>query len=324
MRISRPSRQHLPLIATITVFIALYAAASLRYEGFLAPGVLVNLFGDNSFLGITAVGATFVILSGGIDLSVGAIIALTSIVVAVLVEKLKVHPVVAVAVVLALGTTLGTGMGLLVHFFRMPPFLVTLAGMFLARGLAYVVSMESISISHPLYIHLSSVRVPLGGEVTVPLTAIAFLVVLLIALYIAHQRPFGRTVYAIGGNEEAAVLMGLPVARTKVLVYAQSGFCSALAGLVYTIYTSSGNANAVMGHELDTIAAVVMGGTLLSGGVGYMFGTLIGVLIFGLIQTIISFEGTLSSWWTSIAIGLLLLGFILLQKLLSRGATRTT
>lgn len=126
----------------------------------------------------------------------------------------------------------------------------------------------------------------------------------------------GRTVYAIGGNEHSAVLMGLPVARTTVLVYAFSGFCSALGGVVFSFYMLSGYGLHAMGLELDAIAAVVIGGTLLTGGVGYVIGTLFGVLILGVIQTLISFDGTLSSWWTRIVIGTLLLVFCLLQRLM--------
>jgi simple sugar transport system permease protein len=123
-------------------------------------------------------------------------------------------------------------------------------------------------------------------------------------------------VYAIGGSETSAALMGLPVAATLVRVYALSGFCAAMAGLIYSFYTLSGYSLHATGLELDAIAAVVIGGTLLSGGVGHVPGTLVGVLVLGLIQTLISFDGTLSSWWTRIVIGMLLLVFCLLQRLL--------
>jgi simple sugar transport system permease protein len=181
--------------------------------------------------------------------------------------------------------------------------------MFLLRGLGLVVSLETITIHHPVYDAISDFT-------GFPVTAILFLAVLAAAIYVAHYTPFGRAIYAIGGSETSAVLMGLPVGRTKVWLYALSGFCAALAGVTYTFYTSSGNATAGTMLELDAIAAVVIGGTLLSGGVGYVFGTLVGVLILGVIQTIITFEGTLSSWWTKIAVGILLLAFILLQRLL--------
>jgi ribose/xylose/arabinose/galactoside ABC-type transport system permease subunit len=141
------------------------------------------------------------------------------------------------------------------------------------------------------------------------------LVVLLAAIYLAHLTRFGRTVYAIGGNEQSALLMGLPVARTKMLVYTLNGFCSALAGVVFSIYMLSGYGLYTNGLELEAIASVVIGGTMLTGGVGYVIGTVFGVLIQGLIQTIIMFQGTLNSWWTKIVIGLLTLLFIGMQSL---------
>ena len=141
---------------------------------------------------------------------------------------------------------------------------------------------------------------------------------LLVALFVAHCTPFGRSVYAVGGSEDSAVLMGLPVRRTLIGVYTLSGFCSALAGVVFTFYMLSGYGLHAVGMELDAIAAVVIGGTLLTGGVGYVAGTLFGVLMLGIIQTLISFDGTLSSWWTRIVVGVLLFAFCLLQRLLSR------
>jgi simple sugar transport system permease protein len=193
--------------------------------------------------------------------------------------------------------------------------IVTLAGMFLARGACYLISIDSISIGDETYAALSQARVPLWDGAALSVGAIVALGVLAAGAYLAHATAFGRTVYAIGGNEQSALLMGLPVARTKVLVYALSGLCSALAGVVFTLYMLSGYGLHAMGLELDAIAAVVIGGTLLSGGVGYVAGTLFGVLILGIIQTLISFDGTLSSWWTRIVIGALLFLFCLLQRL---------
>ena len=311
----RIADKHIPIAATCAVCLVLYGVASVIYRGFFSANVLVNFLTDNSFLGITAIGMTFVILSGGIDLSVGAVVGFSSILIATLVQKAHLHPAVAITIALALGTLLGLGMGALIRFYSMPPFLVTLAGMFLARGMGFVVGLESIPIDHSFYQALTQVRLPLGPAVDLPATALIFLAMFGIAVFVAHCTRFGRNVYALGGNEQSAVLMGLPIGGTKLRVYALSGFCSALAGVVYTLYTFSGNPIAGTGLELDAIAAVVIGGTLLSGGIGYVAGTLAGVLIFGIIQTWITFEGTLSSWWTKIAIGALLLFFILLQKL---------
>jgi ribose/xylose/arabinose/galactoside ABC-type transport system permease subunit len=321
VRIRLASKQ-VPLAATIVVFLLLYGAASLRYDGFSSPTVFVNFFADNAFLGVAAIGETFVILSGGIDLSVGALIGFTSVLVAVLIEQYHVHPALAVMLALAAGAVFGRGMGYLIRYYALPPFLVTLGGMFLARGLGFVISLQSIPITDPAYARVSGMRLPVGPSVSVPMTAVIFLAVVAVAVYVSQYTRFGRNVYAVGGDERAGVLMGLPVGPTKVWIYTVSGLCSALAGVVYTLYSSSGYPNAAMGLELDAIAAVVIGGTPLTGGVGYVFGTLMGVLIQGIIQTAIMFQGTLSSWWTRIAIGLLLLAFILLQRILS-ARTRT-
>ncbi len=310
--------QTLPTWASAATFFAMLAVASLRYTGFFSAGVFVNLLGDNAFLGISAVGMTFVILSGGIDLSVGSVIGLSSIVSSLLVERVHFHPAIAGLIVLGMGSLIGAGMGFLICFFELAPFLVTLGGMFLARGVAYVLSLESIHLDHPFYEWVSGLYLHLPGGIPVPVTALIFLVVVIVGIFIARSTRFGRNTYAIGGAEASAVLMGIPVARTKISIYALNGFCSALAGIVYTFYTSSGNANAAMGLELDAIAAVVIGGTLLTGGAGYVIGTLVGVLILGMIQTAITFESGLSSWWTKIVIGGLLFGFILLQRLVAR------
>lgn len=311
----------LPLAITVMLFIALVGAGALRYDHFLAPQVFLNLLVDNAFLCIVAVGMTFVILTGGIDLSVGAIVALTTMISASLVQKHGVSPLLAIPLVLVVGAAFGLVHGLLIQRFGLQPFIVTLAGMFLARGIAFLISTESISVDHAVYQQLAATRIPLGiGSIS--LGAAVACGVVLAGIWLAHATPFGRTVYAVGGDEAAARLMGLSVARTVVLVYVLSGFCAALAGVVMTLYMLSGYSLHGSGLELDAIAAVVIGGTLLSGGIGYVAGTFIGVLILGVIQTLIAFDGTLSSWWTRIVAGLLLLVFCLLQRLLEVRAPR--
>lgn len=264
---------------------------------------------------------TFVILSGGIDLSIGSVIAFTGVFLAVVLRDTSIHPLVAFAIVLVITSTFGAAMGATIHYLQMPPFIVTLAGMFLARGIAFVVSIDSIPINNDFYTQLSDfyLLLPGGGR----LTCIGFimLVVFAVGMLLAHRTRFGANVYALGGGVQTAALMGVPVARTTILIYALSGFLAGLSGIVFSLYTSAGYSLATVGVELDAIAAVVIGGTLLTGGAGFVGGTLIGILIQGLIQTYITFDGTLSSWWTKILIGFLLFAFILLQKgllLLSR------
>lgn len=311
------NRKYIPIVVTILLFLVMFAAGSFRYTGFFSLQVLMNLLVDNAFLLITAVGMSFVILSGGIDLSVGSIIALSTMVSASLVQQQGWPPAVVIPLVLLMGAAFGSAMGAIIHYFKIQPFIVTLAGMFLARGLCYVISIDTITIDNSFYTAVAQTKIRLPGGSFLSISAIIALIIVALAIFTAHYTRFGRNVYALGGSEQSALLMGLPVARTKVLVYTLSGLCSALAGVVFTFYMLSGYGLHAVGFELDTIAAVVIGGTLLTGGVGYVLGTFFGVLIQGVIQTIISFEGTLSSWWTKIVIGLLLFVFILLQRVLS-------
>lgn len=313
---------NLPLLATTGIFVALFVAASLSYDGFFSARVIVNLFADNAFLGIAAVGMTLVIFSGGIDLSVGAVIGFTSILTATLVGARGVHPVAAWGIALSLGAALGAAMGTLIHVFRLPAFLITLAGMFLARGMGFWINTESVGISHPWYERLASFDLALGDSIHVPAAALLLLAAIGVGYVAAHHLRFGRTLLAIGGSEQSALLMGLAVGRTKIAVYTLNGCCAALAGIVATLYTGSGNPSMGLGLELDAIAVVVVGGTLLAGGRGHMAGTLLGLLIFGTIQSAILFDGRLSSWWMRIVVGALLLVFILLQRFLVRGARR--
>lgn len=315
-------QRRLPLFATAAVLAALYVTAGLRYDNFFSARVAVDFFTDNAALGIAAVGMTLVIFSGGIDLSVGAVVGFTSIFVATLVEKHHVHPALAAIAALAVGTVLGAGMGALIHFFRQPAFLITLAGMFLMRGGAFWISTDSTGLAHPLLQRLSLWELPLTEKAALKMSALVLLALLALGGLLAHWTRFGRNLLALCGNESSAQLMGLPVGATRVAVYAFSGFCAALAGLALMLNSGSGNPRDGIGLELDAIAVVVIGGTLLSGGRGHMLGTLLGLLIFGVIQSAIRFDGSLDPAWTRLIIGALLLGFILLQRLLLRRLVR--
>ena len=306
--------RNLPFLTTLTIFLIAYLLCVLPYPAILSTRVIGNLLTDNAFLGIAAVGMTFVILSGGIDLSIGSVIAFTSVFVAVMVGTYNIHPLLAFAIVLVISTLFGCMMGAMIRFLSIPPFVVTLAGMFLARGAAYLISTQSVPISHPFIDAIQGFyfRFPGGGRLTA--LAIVMLLVFAAGMLIASRTRFGANVYALGGNPQSAELMGVPIGTTTIGIYALSGFLSGLAGIVYTLYTSSGYSLATVGVELDAIAAVVIGGTLLTGGMGLVAGTFVGLLIQGLIQTYIVFDGTLSSWWTKIVIGVLLFVFIVLQR----------
>jgi len=308
-----------PLLITFAVFFLLYLVGYQRFPAFGTTRVIANFLTDKAFLGVTAIGMTFVIISGGIDLSVGSVIAFTGVFSALMIENAGIHPLAVFALILGIGALFGATMGAIIHYLQIPAFIVTLAGMFLARGAAFVLTEASLPITHPFYAEVSEIYYRFPDKGKIPIIAMIFLLVLVAGMIVAHGTRFGRNVYAMGGNSTSALLLGVPVARTTIGVYMLSSILATLAGIIYSLYTRSGYPLAAVGLELDAIAAVVVGGTLLTGGVGFVAGTFIGVMIQGVIQTYITFDGTLNSWWTKIVIGVLLFVFIALQKMLSSG-----
>lgn len=307
----------LPLLITFGVFVAMYAFAYSQFSSFGTMRIVGNLLRDNAYWGIAAIGMTFVIISGGIDLSVGSVIAFTGVFCALMIGRNEWHPLAAFAVMLTIGTCFGAVMGVLIHHFKIPAFIVTLSGLFLARGMAYVLSTDSIRIDHPVYEQISSLVYIFPDRGRFTFAAGVFLLVLIAGIFLAHFTRFGRNVYALGGNPDAALLLGVPVGRTTIIVYAMSSFLSTLAGIVLSLSKHSGDSTIAVGLELDVIAAVVIGGTLLTGGVGYVIGTFIAVMTLGTIQTFLTLNGSLTPWWIKIVIGILLFTFVGLQKLLS-------
>ncbi|WP_199424994.1 ABC transporter permease subunit [Actinotalea solisilvae] len=301
-----------PTFAAVLILVVLLAGAEAFLPGnFVAPGNMSALLLDNAYLLVLAAGMTFVILTAGIDLSVGSVMAFTGILGAQLLAQ-GTPTVLAVAVMLLSGAAIGLLIGVLVQYFHVQPFIASLGGLFLARGLAFVVSLQSIKVEDPAILWLQQTRFRLDMFYITPTGLIALLVVAVSAV-VLHLTRFGRTIYAIGGSEHSARLMGLSVARTKVAAYVISGSCGGLAGLLLTAYSGAGYPRNGIGTELDAIAAVVIGGTLLTGGRGYVLGSLVGVLVFGTIKTIISFMGAEQSWMQIIIGGLLLL-FIVVQR----------
>ncbi len=305
-----------PLLITISVFLLGYFIAGQIYPAMQKPQVFFNLFINNASLLIISIGMTFVVLCKGIDLSVASVLALTSIASAVLLKN-GMSPIVVIPLMLLMGIAFGFVMGCIHHYLKVEAFIVTLMGSFFARGMGAIISNLSVTIDDKFYrfLALTPVPIPFFENAYVYIYSIVALLLLVVAIYLAFFTRFGRTVYAIGNSEQSAMLMGLPIARTKIIVYSFSGFCSALAGIVFSISLSSGYGYYAPSMEMDAIASVVMGGTLLTGGVGNVIGTLFGVLINGTIVSILQFNGTLSSWWTKIVVGVLTLIFIGVQSL---------
>lgn len=319
--------KYVMVYATVIIFLIIYAYGAFRYSsiGFTTLRTFVNFFTDNAYYGISAVGMTMVLITGGIDLSVASVQSLTGMLIAYGYTKLGISPVYTMLLSIVIGVGLGILMGSAIHYLNVPPFITTLTGNFLARGICSLISRESISIDHPLINQLAGFKITLyhlvdgQWEKIKPITSISlpvliFIVMIILGTILLQHTRFGRNVYAVGGNEQSARLMGLPVARTKIAVYAINGFCSALAGIAYVLVVKSGWNMALQGGELEVISCAVIGGTLLTGGVGYMIGTMFGVLLKSVIPALITFNGHLNSWWGKIATGALLLLFIVIQK----------
>jgi ribose/xylose/arabinose/galactoside ABC-type transport system permease subunit len=303
-----------PLLTTIVVFILAFLIGGSLYPAMLSSQVFFNLFINGGSLLLVSIGMTLVILTKGIDLSVGGVIALTTAASAALLRA-GVSPYIVMPLMVIMGVVFGFTLGCIIQYLKVQPFIATLMGLFFARGMAYIISLESVTIRDSFYksLALTPLQLPLVDAYVYIPTLVGPLM-LLVAIYLTYFTRFGRTVYAIGNNEQSALLMGLPVARTKIAVYSFSGLCSSLAGIVFSISLLAGYGQFATGMELDAIASVVIGGTSLFGGIGGVIGTPFGVLINQTIVSILQFNGTLSSWWTRIGVGALTLIFIGIQS----------
>lgn len=320
------------LIITIVLFVAMYLAGIIIFnsKGFAKPQVFLNLFISNAGLIVIAAGMTMVMITGGIDISVGSVVALACMMLAWMMELKGMGAVPALIIVLIMGLVFGLVQGYLIAYLKLQPFIVTLAGMFFARGMTAIISQDMISIKNEVFLQWAKSKINLTflggavnkkGVVNYPFiypSVIIALVILVIVFVVLKYTKFGRTIYAIGGSEQSALMMGINVRRTKLYVYVINGFLCALGGFLFCLNTCAGFVEQAKGFEMEAIASAVIGGTLLTGGVGNVFGSLFGVLIKGTIETFITFQGTLSSWWTKITIAALLAFFIILQSLFAK------
>ncbi|MCC9088310.1 MULTISPECIES: ribose ABC transporter permease RbsC [Bacillus] len=290
--------------------IILVAIVSILNPAFLEPLNILNLLRQISINALIAFGMTFVILTGGIDLSVGAILALSSALTAGFIVS-GMDPILAIIVGCIIGAILGMVNGLLITKGKMAPFIATLATMTIFRGLTLV-----YTDGNPITGLGSSYAFQLFGRgyfLGIPVPAITMLLTFIVLWVLLHKTPFGRRTYAIGGNEKAALISGIKVPRVKIMIYSLAGFMSALAGAILTSRLNSAQPTAGMSYELDAIAAVVLGGTSLSGGRGRIVGTLIGVLIIGVLNNGMNLLGV-SSFYQSVVKGIVILIAVLLDR----------
>ena len=298
-------------------------------KGFAKPQMFLNLFISNAGLLVIAVGQTIVMITGGIDISVGSITALVCMVMADQMENHGMSAYAAIAVALVIGLAFGIVQGFLISYLEIQPFIVSLAGLFFGRGMTSMVSTEMISIKNETFLAWANAKIylPFIGSYSksgkfhpayiYPTVIIALIIVAIIAVVMKYTK-FGREVYAVGGNAQSALMMGLNVKRIKFKAYVLEGLLAGCGGFLFCLNSCAGFVEQAKGLEMDAISASVIGGTLLSGGVGTPFGTIFGVLIKGTITSLITTQGTLSSWWVRIVLSALLCFFIVLQAIFAR------
>ena len=318
------------LLITIVLFFVMYAVGCILFkdQGFARTQNFLNLFISNAGLIVIGIGMTVVMITGGIDISVGSFVAMGCMMLAWMMEKGGVGAVPAVIIVLITGIVFGLVQGFLVAYMDIQPFIVTLAGMFFARGMTAIISKDMISITNETFMARAKAKIylPFGGYLNkkgmmiqpyIYPTVIIALVLLVAAFIMLKYTKFGRSIYAVGGSQQSALMLGLNVRKVKLKAYVLDGFLCGVGSVLFCLNTLGGFVEQAKGFEMDAIASSVIGGTLLTGGVGNVVGTLFGVMIKATIEAFITFQGTLSSWWTRITIAALLCFFIVLQSILT-------
>lgn len=331
---SRIGSNTVMLMITIALFILLYGAGCLMYadKEFGRLQNFLNVMINNAGLIIVACGVTCVMLTGGIDISVGSVVAMTCMFMSVGLAEWGMPSGVLIALILLIGVVFGAVQGFCIAYLEIQPFIVTMAGLFFARGMTAVISTQQVSVPFESWFgQLSQIKceIPFGigaylnkkGVLVTPyvrITVVIALIVALITFLMLRYTKFGRSLYAVGGNQQSAALMGLNVKKTRMLSHVLCSFYATLGGLCFCLNTMCGTPTQATGLEMDAISSAVIGGTLLTGGVGNVVGTLFGVLINGTISSLVKFNGKLVASWANIITAVLLCFFILLQAIFAK------
>lgn len=317
---------NLLLFITIVVFFVMYIAAMIFLgSGFLKAQTFFNILNANAALIIVSCGMSIVMITGGIDISVGGVIGLVSMCCAVYLDYHNGNIAVSILIALAIGLAFGLVQGFLIAYLDIQPFIVTLAGMFFARGMTTIVHTNPFNVAHEGFVALKDVRVvvPFMGSVNklgkyvdayVQIGVIVALLIVAILFCVLRWTNLGRSFYAVGGNTQSALMLGINVKRTKFISYLLSGLLAGIGGYVYFLYVGSGSPSHASGMEMNAIASSIIGGTMLTGGVGNIIGTLFGVLSLSTIKNIVSSAGLGEAWWTNITIAAMLCLFLVVQS----------
>lgn len=332
MKKAKINSNNILLLITVVLFVVMYGAGCIIYadKGFTRVQTFCNLFINNAGLICIACGMTCVMLTGGIDISVGSLVAMDCMFLAVGIEQWGMSSPVLMLLVLLIGIVFGLVQGFCIAYLDIQPFIISMAGLFFGRGMTAVISKEQVSIvSDKLFTFLSSYKVelPFGGYVNkkgivqmpyIRISVIVALIVVAVIFLMLRYTKFGRSLYAIGGNQQSAALMGLDVKKIKLKAYVLSSFLASIGGICFCLNTMAGTPTQAQGLEMDAISSAVIGGTLLTGGVGNVLGTLVGVMINGTISTLVKSNGKLVSSWANIVTAILLCFFILLQSIFAK------
>jgi ribose/xylose/arabinose/galactoside ABC-type transport system permease subunit len=333
---SKLSDTNVLLIITMVVFFVMYIGAVVFLgKGFQKPQTLFNILNANAYLIILSCGMSLVMITGGIDISVGGVTALVSMCCAVFLDYQGGNVLVSLLIAIAIGLAFGLVQGFLIAYLDIQPFIVTLAGMFFARGMTTIVNTNPFNVVNEEFVALKETRivVPFLGSVNkagtyvdayIEIGVIVALIVVALLFCLLRWTKTGRGFYAVGGNSQSALMLGINVKRTKFLSYLICGALAGIGGFVYFMHVGSGSASHAGGAEMNAIASSIIGGTLLTGGVGNIIGTLFGVLSLGTIQNIVSSVGLDQAWWTGITMAAMLCLFLVIQSLVMMRKNKST
>lgn len=334
-KLSNMTDTNLLLTITIVLFFVMYLCAMLIFgEGYLTPQGFFNILNENAALIITSCGLSLVMIAGGIDISVGGVTALVSMCCAVYLEYHGGNPLVALVIAIAIGLVFGLVQGYLVAYLEVQPFIVTLAGMFFARGMTTIVHSQPFNVTNEAFVKLKGTRVYLPGightarngnfiNAYIEIGVIVALLVVVTLFCVLRWTKFGRSVYAVGGNSQSALMLGINVKRTKFMSHLLCGLLAGIGGFIYFMHIGSGSPSHASGMEMNAIATSIIGGTMLTGGVGNVIGTFFGVLSYDTIKRMVNSAGLGDAWWTGISTAAMLCLFLVIQSVVMARKKRT-
>lgn len=314
------------LTITIVVFFVMYIGAMIFLgQGFLKPQTFFNILNANAALIILSCGMSLVMITGGIDISVGGVTALVSMCCAVYLDQHSGNVPMSILIALGIGLCFGLLQGFLVAYLEIQPFIVSLAGMFFARGMTTIVNTKPFNVENEAFAALKNTRITIPGmgsynklgdyvNAYVEVGVVIALLVVIIFFCLLKWTKLGRSFYAIGGNQQSALMLGIDVKKTKFIAYVLCSLLAGIGGYVYFMHVGSGSASHAAGAEMNAIASSIIGGTMLTGGVGNIIGTFFGVLSLSTIQNIVSSAGFDQAWWTGITVAAMLCIFLVVQS----------